>query len=178
MAKPATTIGVRPLQAHSPKIVIFGMSCVGKTTLAQSLSEHEYICFDALFQWHLVEALGLSLEANLRHVASVCTAPKFVLDGWHLSDAEGGLLPESVVYLVYAPYAQIIDQYRVPVSSHDVHRPMFQKWYFEVDYRRFPTRYFLNCGEFVETTQEEFTDFLERNQPTASSSGIRGILGP
>ena len=54
------------------KIVVFGQSCSGKTTFAKTLTDHEYYCFDALFQWHQIEGLGLSIEDNLKHIQTVC----------------------------------------------------------------------------------------------------------
>lgn len=148
------------------RIVVFGQSCVGKTTFALQLLEHRYYCFDALFQWHLIETLGLSTEANFRHIQSVCDAPRFVLDGWHLADREGRFLPVgAAAYVVYAPYETIISQYRVPVASPTEHLPMFGKWYYEINYDELPgTRYFSNEGEFVETTREDYVTFLARSR--------------
>lgn len=148
------------------KIVVFGQSCVGKTTFATSVNTHTYYCFDHLFRWHDIETLGLSIEANLKYIQSVCADPRFVLDGWHLSDKEGFWLPAgAAVYVVYAPYKQIISQYRVPVLSEDEHTPMFRRWYCEIDYGTLPgIRYFSNEGDFVERTPEEFTASLERSR--------------
>lgn len=148
------------------KIVVYGQSCVGKTTFATAIGTHAYYCFDYLFRWHDIETLGLSIEANLRHIRTTCTDPKYVLDGWHLADKEGQLLPPgAAVYVVYAPYKQIISQYRVPVLSEDEHRPMYGRWYCEIDYASLPgIRYFSNEGDFVERTAEEFTASLERSR--------------
>lgn len=156
------------------KIVVFGMSCSGKTTFAKQLVAHNYVCFDALFPWHIIETFGLSVSEGLNHVSKNCIAP-FVLDGWLLADKECRLLPEGTrVYLVYAPYEQIVDQYRVKVFDRSDYTNMFHKWYHEVDYHG--ARYFLNCGDFVETSEEDFAIFLARNQRTASSSGTLGIV--
>jgi len=150
---------------HSDRIVIWGMSCVGKTTFAQQIPR-PYICFDALFPWHMMETLGLSFEAAMQEVKSVCEAnPKFVLDGWHLGDEQGEFLPGGVTcYVLYANYEEIIAQYRVPVADLEQHRGMFQKWY-QIKYPAFKSvRYFKNAGSFVETSEGEFLTFLEQSQ--------------
>src|SRR5688572_27802877 len=109
-------MSIRLLKPIDDRIVVWGMSCVGKTTFSSLLREHRYYCFDALFQWYLVETLGLSCEANLRHIQNSCNAQKYVLDGWHLSDSNGELLPYGAcVYVVIASYKKIIEQYRVEV---------------------------------------------------------------
>lgn len=133
------------------KIVVFGMSCVGKTTFAKQLTSHHYYCFDALFHWRDIEVFGLSVSANLAEIRDYCQG-KFVLDGWVLADQEGQFLPpQAKVYVIYASYEQIISQYRVKVDDPKDHRQMFHKWY-GIDYTKLPgTRYFRNDGEFVET---------------------------
>jgi len=143
--------------------VIMGMSCVGKTEYALTLKDHDYFCFDALFPWNDIETLGLSTEEGLRHVRESCASPKFVLDGWHLSDPEGLLMPrDATVCVVYAPYDQIISQYRVSVEDHDQHKPMFRKWYYDIKYPSFQKMVFIqNEGHsFVETSLNEFQLFL------------------
>jgi len=156
------------------KIVVFGQSCSGKTAFAQQLTSHHYYCFDALFHWHSIEALGLSPSANLKELSTICTTDRYVLDGWHLSDRDGRYIPEGArVYVVYAPYEKIIEQYRVPLISPEEVRPMFHKWYYEIEYPRLHCRYFANEGTFVETTEREFISFLEQNQRTEGSSEIQ-----
>lgn len=147
------------------RIIVFGMSCSGKTTFARQLIGHHYYCFDAMFHWHIIETLGLSSEVNLRHIAQQCIQPKYVLDGWHLSDKVGQFLPEGAsVYVVYAPYDQIIRQYRVEVDHFDQHIQMFDKWYKQINYAGLPNvRYFLNCGDFVETSAQDFFILLQAN---------------
>lgn len=144
------------------RIVVWGMSCAGKTTFSKQLRDHQYYCFDAMFHWHLVETLGLSISANLAYVREQCVASKFVVDGWHLSDLSGSFLPEkSTIYVVYSSYDTIISQYRVTVSDHNQHRSMFKKWYQDIDYEKFiGTRYFKNDGHFVETTSKEFLQLI------------------
>lgn len=153
----------RPLD---DRIVVFGQSCVGKTTFALQMLERTYHCFDALFQWHLIETLGLSIEANFRYIQGVCSGPRWVLDGWHLADKKGRYLPPgAVAYVVYAPYQQIISQYRVPVAIPTEHLPMFRKWYYEINYDVLSgVRYFRNDGDFLETSREDYFTFLARSQ--------------
>jgi GTPase SAR1 family protein len=147
------------------KIVVYGMSCSGKTTFARTLIEHTYHCFDAMFPWHLIETLGLSAFSALQHVQRQCTGDRYVLDGWHLSDKEGLLLPQGAsVYVVYAPYERIISQYRVSVEDFWQHLSMFRKWYYEVDYDQLPcVHYISNEGQFVERSREHFLTLLKQN---------------
>ncbi len=143
------SIGLKLLQDHSPRVVIFGMSCVGKTTFAKLMTDHQYFCFDALFNWHLIETLGLSIDAGLRHASNVCeSAPKFVLDGWNLADKKCELIPSNTtVYVLYDDYDSIIRRYRVPVMNHNEHLSMFNKWYdLEMDVT---VRYFKGHTETV-----------------------------
>lgn len=148
---------------HSDKVVIWGMSCAGKTTFAKLMTEHQYYCFDALFDWHAIEALGLSMNANFEYIRSKCESNRYVLDGWHLGDKQGKWLPSDVtLYVVYASYDKIIGQYRVPVEHFDQYRHMFRRWYDEIP-SVVPVRFFLNTGRFVETTPQEFTEFLRRS---------------
>jgi hypothetical protein len=147
------------------RIVVFGMSCVGKTTFARALLGHHYHCFDSLFHWYELETLGLSYEENIKQVRDVCDMgpKKFVLDGWSLSDPKGLFLPEASVYVVYASYEQIIDQYRVPVSSVGEFSRMFYRWYGEVEYHSLPgIRYFKNERQFRETMPFEFRETVSR----------------
>src|SRR5574343_192042 len=112
------------------KIVVFGMSCSGKTAFAKQLNGYKYYCFDELFHWHDIETLGLSFEANLNYIKELCVEEKFVLDGWYLGDKIGRYLPrDSVVYVVYASYDEIIGQYRVGVLDRNEHRQMYYRWY-------------------------------------------------
>lgn len=144
------------------KIVLWGMSCVGKTTFAKTL-DRKYHCFDALFPWHTIEGLGLSTHAALQNIQTLCIEDSFVLDGWHLSDPDCLLFPKGAVrYVLYSTYDQIIDQYRVEVKNHMDHHGMFRKWY----HRDFDeqTKFILNDGNFSETSFDDFISFLECNQ--------------
>ena len=141
------------------KIVLVGMSCSGKTTFASMLEDHEYYCFDSLFHWHLVETLGLSISENLKHVSNVCAAESYVLDGWHLTNRD--LIPrDASVYVIYANYQNIIDQYRVPIRETNEHLHMYHKWYGS-SYPDRSVRYFKNDGVFVETTSLECSPEIE-----------------
>lgn len=144
------------------KIVVFGMSCSGKTTFAQSLIDHQYYCFDAMFHWHQIEVLGGSIRQNLIEIGRQCNADKFVLDGWSLGDSAGDLLPQgSVVYVVYTTYQNIIDQYRIEVSDPEQHLEMYKKWY-GINYKK-PCRFFRNDKAFIETSFDEFTSVIQQN---------------
>jgi len=117
------------------KIVVFGMSQVGKTTYATSLNV-PYFCFDYLFPWALVEGFAdLSTEEALKHTIAVCEKEdSYVLDGWHLSDIHGDLLPEDCeIHVLYDHHQNIIDRYTTPVVSSDNHREMYKKWYGEIN---------------------------------------------
>lgn len=154
------------LNQFDDRIVLFGMSCSGKTTLAKTIYTHEYYCFDSLFQWHCIETFGLSITENFKYIQNQCVADKFVLDGWHLADSKGEYLPEGVVvYVVWAPYDHIVSQYRVKVYEHEEHRSMYKKWYLDIDYNRFSgIRYFSNLGKFEEISQNDFITFSRHNQ--------------
>lgn len=163
-------------KALDDKIVVFGMSCSGKTTFSNQLKSHFYFCFDELFKWHLIETLGLSIQSNLLHIKDLCESKKspYVLDGWHLSDQVGEFLPEgAVVYLVWAPYEKIISQYRIPVVNPNEFRPMYKKWYLDIDYKKLPSvRYFKNDGNFMEISESQFITFSRHNPETLGSSEI------
>lgn len=158
-------VALTTLTPLDDKIVIWGMSCSGKTTLAELIADvygHTYYCFDALFPWHTIETLNLSMTEALRYVAKECKAERFVLDGWHLADREGQLLPPgSRIYVVYATYARIIEQYRVPVDTS--HLSMFKKWY-SLDYPSLRARYVENVGRFIEVGWEDLVATLALHQ--------------
>ncbi len=134
------------------------MSCAGKTTFAKSLRSHKYYCFDAMFDWHLIETLGLSIQANLEHIQNICIDERFVLDGWHLADKNGFYLPKDAsVCVIWSSYEHIISQYRIAVDDKEQHRHMYNKWYREIDYSKFSNiRFFHNTGEFKEMTYSSF----------------------
>jgi adenylate kinase family enzyme len=151
---------------HDDKIVLFGMSCAGKTYFANNyLEDHTYYCFDAMFNWHGIETMGLSISANMKALVRQCKSERYVLDGWHLCDKQGEYIPEdATVYVIYADYARIVDQYRIEVNHPEEYRSMFHKWYSGVTYHTFPrVRYWENTGNFLERPYEAFQAFLFRN---------------
>lgn len=131
---------------HDDKIVMMGMSGIGKTTFAKSIITHQYICFDALFHWHLIETLNLSTLTNLRQIKP--DSLKFVIDGWHLGDSDGKLLPkEACVYMIYAPFNVINEK-----------EHMYKRWY-RLRFKKM--RFFRRDLGFKETS---FTSFLEHSR--------------
>lgn len=164
---------------HDDRIVIMGMSCVGKTEMARRISKvgHQHICFDAFYPWHDVETLGLSTRTAVRYVVDQCSAERFVLDGWHLSALDRHALPEAtVVYVLYAKYDRIIDQYRVVVPDRNQHRPMFKKWYLDFDYSTLlRVRYWENTGEFEERSREDFVRFCSSQPRSLQTQGQAGM---
>lgn len=154
------------LEPLDNKIVLMGMSCVGKTTFAKQLKDHHYYCFDAMFHWRVIETFGLPVDDNLEEISKSCIAGKYVLDGWTLADSIGQFVPkDSRVYVIYAPYDQVIDQYRIPYSSRDEFRKMYSNWY-GLNYKALEARYFRNEGLFVERGFDNFNQCvsLGRNQ--------------
>jgi len=146
--------------------VLWGQSCVGKTAFSKNLTHHHYYCFDYLFPWYDIETLGLPVIPGLEFISKIDQPEKFIIDGWVLTDKNGKYIPSgSVVYVIYAPYDQIIKQYRVPVEEFEQHLPMFKQWYYDIDYQSFPgIRYFLNDGcEFGEQSEKEFAEFLSQS---------------
>lgn len=143
-------------QLIDQRIICWGMSCVGKTTFAKQLFQ-EYIAFDSLYPWHLIETLGLSTSAALLYVKETCESKAtFVLDGWNLADKTGVFFPHNIcVYVIYAHYDKIINQYRIPVEYFDQHKPMYKQWY-KINFLE-PRRYFYSGeNEFYETSVSEF----------------------
>ena len=149
---------VETFKEHDDKIVVLGMSCVGKTTFSKSLSKHTHKCFDARFPWHEIETLGMSISSALQNVARQCYENKFVLDGWHSTDLEGRYMPESKVYVIYSTYGHIVDQYRKKVNFYSEFFHMYKKWY---SYRNPNARYFFNNGQFIETNFEEYLEIVQ-----------------
>lgn len=151
------------LQPLNKRIVCYGMSCVGKTTFAKQL-HHKYHCFDALFQWHLIESFGLSIKENFIYINDICKEEEFVIDGWHLSDLKGDFLPkDSTVYLIWSPYKKILSQYRIPVFNYNEFFDMYKKWYSNLKSPSFKIRYILNDGDFVEVNEFDFYKMLNQD---------------
>jgi hypothetical protein len=153
---------------YDEKIIIWGMSCVGKTTFAKRISKsegHQHICFDAHFPWHAIEALGMAPSSSLKHIVEIfrdCPT-RFVVDGWHLSGPS--CIPDDVaVYVLVAQYHRVINQYRVPVDHQDQHLNMYKKWYLDPDFGVFPNvRYWENNGEFLEIDHGRFTSLSNQD---------------
>lgn len=138
------------------KIVLFGQSCVGKTTFSTLLKDHKYYCFDALFPWHLIETFNLSISSTLRNIK--CYNDSYVLDGWHTSDLEGDLIPtKSKIYVIYSEYETILKQFPREVNYKELFH-MFEKWY---SFEKLNARYFYNKGDFQETTFVEYKTFIK-----------------
>jgi hypothetical protein len=139
------------------------MSCCGKTTFARTLSTHTYYCFDRLFHWSLIETLGLPCSMELAFIRDRLerdSENRFVIDGWHLSDPAWDMTPfEAEVYVVYADYSRIIDQYRIPVADRTEHVHMFRKWYGQPLLRS--PRFIKNEGIFRETDEVEFLEWRQ-----------------
>lgn len=149
------------LNAHlDKKVVLWGQSCVGKTTFARTMP-NKYLCFDYLYPWHIVESFpDTSIPDVLDHIKQLCEHEEsYVLDGWNLADTEGKYLPDgSTVYVIYDSIDNILQRYRVDVIAKDEHREMWRKWYL-VDFSRFPrVRYFHHTKE---TDYEYFNNFRE-----------------
>lgn len=146
------------------KVIVFGISQVGKTTYATSLNV-PYFCFDYLFPWPLVESFAdLSIEEALKHTINVCEKEdNYVLDGWHLSDISGSLLPEDCeIHVLYDHHQNIIDRYSAPIVASDNHREMYKKWYGDINDSIRTKFYRIRYGEAPEPrTFEHFCNFRE-----------------
>lgn len=150
-------IEIKTLKPLDSQIVLFGMSCSGKTTFAKSVQGYHYYCFDAMFPWRSIETLDLPPLKALQSVTEQLVENRFVLDGWTLIDKQRRFLSDNVrVYVIYASYERIIDQYRVLVYDREEYRDMYRKWYYDMDYQALNARYFLNDGVFTEVTKEAF----------------------
>jgi hypothetical protein len=140
------------------KIAVFGMSQVGKTTYAKGL-DLPYYCFDYLFPWPLVESFpDLSIWAALKNIVN--NLPEnYVLDGWHLADIHGNLLPEDCeIHVLYDHHQDIIDRYTVPVVALDNHREMYKKWYGDINDSVRTKFYQVRYGEVPEPQRFEHFD--------------------
>jgi hypothetical protein len=139
------SIIIKELKPLDSRILLWGMSCVGKTTFASLLTDYTYYNFDSLFHWHLIEGLNLSIDNNISYIKNYCISEKYIIDGWSLY----GDIPDIPIYVIYANYDRIIDQYRIEVSNRDEFRPMFHKWYGKLPNGNL--RFFENIGHiFIE----------------------------
>ena len=148
------------------KVILWGMSCVGKTTYAKSL-DLPYFCFDYLFPWNLVESFpDLSMDEAIKNtIRTLSKESSYVLDGWHLSDIKGTLLPEDCeIHVLYDHHQNIIDRYRVPVVALDGHKEMYKKWYSNIEDSSRHRYYKINYESSPELTTFEQFDNLRREQ--------------
>jgi hypothetical protein len=146
------------------RIVVFGMSQVGKTTYAKSL-DLPYACFDYMFPWPLVESFpDLSIDEALKDV--VARLPEHcVLDGWHLSDIQGNLLSEDCeIHVLFDHHQNIIDRYTVPVVALDNHSEMYKKWYGDINDSTRTKFYRIHCGKAPELTTFEYFDNFRKDE--------------
>lgn len=128
---------------------------MGKTTFALQLRDHHYYCFDQLFPWSAVEFFGSCPLTSLRMVNQSCKAVKFVVDGWHLSDIEGQLIPENTkIYIIYSDYETMFRHYRKEPLNYNDHLETYHQWY---SASFIDCRFFRNINRcFVETDEKEF----------------------
>lgn len=138
------------------------MSQVGKTTYAKSLNLTHY-CFDYMFPWAELESFPeLSIDKALKNITNILNKQDgYVLDGWHLSDIDGNLLPEDCeIHVLYDHHQNIIDRYTAPVVALDNHREMYKKWYGDIN-DSIRTKFYRVCyGEVPEPqTFEHFDNF-------------------
>lgn len=140
------------------KIVLYGMSCSGKTTFATNVKGHRYICFDEFFPWHDIETLGISAKQYLIKIRDMLS-DKCILDGWHLSDKNFNLLSKEIkVYAVYSEYDFIVNNYRGKINGPLAYENMYDLWYtrdLKVD------KYIRNKGNcFIETSFDEYLEII------------------
>lgn len=142
------------------------MSQVGKTTYAMSLNA-QYFCFDYLFPWSLVESFAdLSIEKALKHTIAVCEKEdNYVLDGWHLSDIYGELLPEDCeIHVLFDHHLDIINRYTTPVVAVDQHREMYKKWYGDINDNIRTKFYRCSYGKMPKLQTFEYFDNFRKNE--------------
>lgn len=117
------------------KLVLMGMSCVGKTTLASSLAPRGYAhrSFDAVYTYSLASLSGVSRRRDWARIISSCTEDRFVLDNWTTEDPCGETLysvcPTACVVVLFDARENVLGRYRAPVTAEDRHRGMYDKMY-------------------------------------------------
>ncbi len=161
---------IQTLSPLDDKLVLMGMSCVGKTSMAHELKTHQYYSFDAQFKYGL-KVPGISRKKNWQLILDRCTENKFVLDNWSTEDVLGKTIyhkyPDACICVVFDRYQDILRRYRVPVTGKDAHYKMYEKMYCEIpfeDYQR--VRYFRwDQGNYVEYLEKEFgfREFIQQN---------------
>jgi hypothetical protein len=159
------------LKPLDDKIVLMGMSCVGKTTLGQKLkSEGRTLYhFDPQYNYKLAGMVGFSPRKNLKKIIQNCPADQFVLDNWSTEDKQGALLyeecPEACICVVFDTYPNILARYRCDVKGEDGFYMMYEKMYCKVPFEEYPRVRFLKVEseDYREFYLEEFREFIRTN---------------
>ncbi len=128
------------------KLVLMGMSCVGKTIFSQKLPRKHH-SFDAQYRYRLSGLPGVSKKRQWERIIRGCREDRFVLDNWSTEDRLGEVLygecPDACLVVLFDSLSNILERYRVPVTAEDGHASMWTKMYCETpfhEYRR--VRYF------------------------------------
>lgn len=120
------------------KLVLMGMSCVGKSTFAAQLKDHKHHSFDARYRYNLDGLPGISKRKQWERIARGCTEPRWVLDNWSTEDLFGETLfsvhPDACVVVLFDSLPNILKRYRVPVTAQDGHLGMWSKMYRETPF--------------------------------------------
>lgn len=157
------------IEGLDPKIVTMGMSCVGKTTWAQSLksSGYSYHSFDHQYAYNLAGLPEISRVKNWRKIARNCCGDRWVLDNWTTEDHLGKVLfeehPDCCLCVLFDSRKNILSRYRVPVSGPDAFEMMYDKMYRYMEFERYPkARYIHSDGSsHREVCLKEFREFVE-----------------
>lgn len=137
------------------RVVLMGMSCVGKTTLAARMDRVHH-SFDSQYRYGSIGLPGLSSSRQWRRIARGCGEDRFVLDNWSTEDTLGevlySVLPEACILVLFDRYEDILARYRVPVRGDDRHRMMYDKMYLHTPFDRYRSaRYFrADSGVYAE----------------------------
>lgn len=148
------------------KLVLMGMSCVGKTTLASSLVREGYVLhsFDYRYKYHLSGLPGVGKRRQWEKIIGDCVEPRFVLDNWTTEDRLGGILfdkcPDACLVVLFAGLADILKRYRVPVKGKDAHKTMYDKIYRSTPFEEYPKVRFVEVvgGRYLEHTLSGFRE--------------------
>lgn len=146
------------------KIALMGMSCVGKTTYAKTLP-NTYISFDDKFAYNLSLHTDYNIAYNLNKITSICGS-NFVLDNWAFYDIDGKIFykafPDGVMYLLYAPYNDILKRYRVKIHGPDAFRMMYTNMYLKKDFTKYQNiKYIKVDSTYTMTSYEQFKNTVE-----------------
>jgi hypothetical protein len=150
-----------------PKIVLMGMSCVGKSTFAQILAKDQgyaYHSFDVQYNYKRNTLPGVSKQKQWKTILSYCVEDQWVLDNWSTEDFLGTTLyeaqPHACIVVLYDKYVNILERYRVPVRGEDAHKMMFVKMYIQTPFADYRSVRFLKVVDdgYREMTYKEFTE--------------------